>query len=71
MSISTRDYFACHAPKEVYKDLTLGAIKIHFGDRVEGQYGSDEQWLQMKCELRYQWGDAMIKASHKTRDFLK
>ena len=71
---NTRDYLAANCPQDELSGITVGDIRKRFSDirkrfnitNTTGpcpDMGSDEQWAQYKCELRYKWADMMLIAS--------
>jgi len=64
---NTRDYLAANCPQGELSGITVGDIRKRFNiTNTTGpcpDMGSDEQWAQYKCELRYKWADMMLIAS--------
>jgi len=59
--MSLRDWFATHCPEKELPTLTVGNVRKRFS-LSNNEYGTDAQWRIMRCEARFAYADAMLKA---------
>lgn len=66
VAIELRDYFAAHAPDEIFEHMTNGEVlrilKMRGVYDPGGRMPTSEEWDRAKAILRYRYADTMLKA---------